>query len=309
MATNGQTVTGSWYGKADVVAGRNTNNYLSELILKQKGDEVEGIFGYYFRDGYQSFFVRGKYDKATRRVRIPHMPVTYNRATSIDGASCEMEFTGVFKASKVESSLDGSFIANPKYKYTCPELRISYSLDVSEVAKQDSLIKNSVTRKLWQPLPQDVVVSNTVPVRPTLATDTATAVRTVVAPEAAKMEEMKAAFDKRATVVNKEIEVASDSVRISFYDNGDIDGDSISVFLNKQPVMINQSLSAEALNIYVKLDSSKSVNEVVMFADNLGKIPPNTALMIVNDGVERHEVYLSSSLTQNAAVRLRKKKR
>ncbi|WP_315816092.1 hypothetical protein [Paraflavitalea speifideaquila] len=50
-----QTVTGSWFGKADVVDQGNQNNYLTELILKQKGDEVEGIFGYYFKDSYQSF--------------------------------------------------------------------------------------------------------------------------------------------------------------------------------------------------------------------------------------------------------------
>ena len=53
-----QTVTGSWYGKADVVLDGNHNNYLTELILKQKGNDVEGVFGYYFKDSYQTFFIR-----------------------------------------------------------------------------------------------------------------------------------------------------------------------------------------------------------------------------------------------------------
>ncbi|HEY4147958.1 MAG TPA: hypothetical protein VGM41_03465, partial [Chitinophagaceae bacterium] len=53
-ASNAQTVTGSWYGVADVASGgMGANNYLTELIIRQKGDDVEGIFGYYFRDGYQ----------------------------------------------------------------------------------------------------------------------------------------------------------------------------------------------------------------------------------------------------------------
>jgi len=51
------------------------------------------------------------------------------------------------------------------------------------------------------------------------------------------------------------------------------------------------------------------VNEISMFADNLGRIPPNTALMIVSDGINRYELYLSSSLTQNGAVRLKRKKK
>jgi len=116
-------------------------------------------------------------------------------------------------------------------------------------------------------------------------------------------------FEKRQTVLSREIEISSDSVRISFYDNGEIDGDSVSVFLNRKPILINRELTAEALNVYIKLDSTREVNEVSMFAENLGVYPPNTALMTVNDGERRYEVYLSSSLTQNASVRLRRRRK
>jgi hypothetical protein len=117
------------------------------------------------------------------------------------------------------------------------------------------------------------------------------------------------AFKKRKNIYNKDIEVESDSVRITFYDNGDIDGDTISVFLNGAPVLANQMITDRGTNIYVKLDSMKTSNEISMFAQNLGKYPPNTALMVVTDGNTRYEVYLSSSLSQNAAVRLVRKKK
>ena len=78
--------------------------------------------------------------------------------------------------------------------------------------------------------------------------------------------------------------------------------------MNGSPVLTRRELDVRGLNLYLKLDSTKDVNEVVMFAENLGKIPPNTALMVVFDGDERKEVYLSSSLTQNASVRIRRKK-
>jgi len=45
-----------------------------------------------------------------------------------------------------------------------------------------------------------------------------------------------------------------------------------------------------------------------MYAENLGLYPPNTELMVVTDGDKRYEVYMSSSLSQNATVVLRKKK-
>jgi hypothetical protein len=72
--------------------------------------------------------------------------------------------------------------------------------------------------------------------------------------------------------------------------------------------LVREGITDRALNIYLALDSTKEVNEISMLAENLGKYPPNTALMIVTDGINRYEVYLSSSLTQNATVRLKRKK-
>jgi len=115
-------------------------------------------------------------------------------------------------------------------------------------------------------------------------------------------------FASRKAVLNRELLVESDSVRLSFYDNGEIDGDSISVFVNHQLVLSHQGLEAKAFNIYLHLDSTRELTEVSMFAENLGSIPPNTALMIVTDGKNRYEVFLSSSLTENATVELRRKR-
>ena len=42
---------------------------------------------------------------------------------------------------------------------------------------------------------------------------------------------------------------------------------------------------------------------MIMVGENLGSIPPNTALMIVNDGDKRYQVYLTSDNKKNAMVR------
>ena len=315
-----QTITGSWYGKADILLSGHHSNYLTELIIKQKGDDIEGIFGYYFKNGYQSVFVRGKYDKKKRVLEINDLPITYFRESSIDGVNCYMDLVGTMIASQVKTTMNGYFMTNPKYRYTCPELKVTYTLDIEEKKQQDEIIKTSVSRKLWQPLPQDVVISSAPLAQDTSATTTSTAVAPIPiatpeiksevtpSPDEKQKQELISSFEKRESVLSKEIIVTSDSVRISFYDNGDVDGDTISIFLNKVPVLARQEITAEALNIYVKLDSKKDINEISMFADNLGKFPPNTALMVVNDGENRHEIYLSSSLTQNATVRIRRKK-
>jgi hypothetical protein len=299
-----QTITGSWYGDANVALEGKHNNYLTELLLKQKDDEVVGIFGYYFRNGYESVYIRGKFDKKTRTVSIKNIPVTYFRASSIDGVDCYMHFTGTMIASKVRTSMNGYFATDAKYRYTCPELEVQYTLDTSENKKQDSLIKHAVARKIWQPLPFDKIIGELEKDTANKEDDALAAKKVLSKPDSL----MVVAFEARKNVINDIVEVQSDSVRINFYDNGDIDGDSIAIFLNKLPVLTHQLLTAKALNVYIKLDSTKEINDISMFAENLGSIPPNTALMIITDGIVRKEVYLSSSLIQNATVRIKRKR-
>jgi hypothetical protein len=298
-----QTVTGSWYGRADVDMSGLHNNYLSELILKQKGNEIEGVFGYYFKNMYQSIFIRGTYDKNTRLVTIKNIPVIHFQANSALRIDCPMDFEGTLLVSKAKSSLQGFFLRQEKYKHTCPDIRVTYTLDGNEL-NQDSVLKNTIAgQKIWSPLPEDVVYTEK-----TVFNDSNAANVTPVKVEEDNKKEMITRFEARKNIYQQDIVVSTDSIRISFYDNGDIDGDSISVFMNGQPVLVRRELDVRGLNLYLKLDSTKVVNEVTMFAENLGKLPPNTALMIVYDGEVRNEIYLSSSLTQNAAVRIRRKK-
>jgi hypothetical protein len=115
-------------------------------------------------------------------------------------------------------------------------------------------------------------------------------------------------FTERESIVQKEIEVTSNSITIDLYDNGDIDGDSVSVFFNGQLLGANLMLSTRSIHMNIKLDTTKEFNELSMFANNLGAIPPNTALMLISDGKSRYEVRLSSSLDKTGAVRIKRKK-
>lgn len=298
-----QTVTGSWYGRADADVDGLHNNYLTELIIKQKGNEVEGVFGYYFRNMYQSVFIRGTYDKNTRLVKIKNIPVIHFKSNNNLQIDCPMDFEGTLMVSKAKSSLQGFFLRQEKYKHTCPDIRVTYTLDGNEL-NQDSILKNTIAgQKIWSPLPEDVVYTEK-----TVFNDSNAANVTPVKVEEDNKKEMITRYEARKNIYQQDIVVSSDSIRISFYDNGDIDGDSISVFMNGEPILAKRELDVKGLNLYIKLDSTKVVNEITMFAENLGRLPPNTALMVVYDGENRSEIYLSSSLTQNAAVRIRRKK-
>jgi hypothetical protein len=113
------------------------------------------------------------------------------------------------------------------------------------------------------------------------------------------------ALKTRKNELVEEITTAAKKLEISFYDNGEIDGDTISVFANNRLVVARKGLSAEPITIVVNIDEQETVQELVMVAENLGSLPPNTALMIVQAGTQRYAIRLSSNEQKNALVRFR----
>jgi hypothetical protein len=64
-------------------------------------------------------------------------------------------------------------------------------------------------------------------------------------------------------------------------------------------------LSAKPIVLNLRLEPGQSTNELVMVAENLGTIPPNTALLVVKNGASKTTLNLSSTFSQNATVRFK----
>lgn len=101
-----------------------------------------------------------------------------------------------------------------------------------------------------------------------------------------------------------EIKVDTGSIRLDFYDNAQIDGDSITVLVDKQVVLTHQRLGAKPLTTFIRIDLDNTFHEVEMIAENLGSIPPNTAILIITAGANRHLLSLSSTESKSARVRI-----
>jgi len=99
--------------------------------------------------------------------------------------------------------------------------------------------------------------------------------------------------------------INSETVVVRLYDNGEIDNDTISVYLDNKLVLSKKKLTASALTINLKMDESNPNHELVMVAENLGDIPPNTSLMVVTAGEQRFEVRITSTEQKNAMVRFK----
>jgi hypothetical protein len=62
-------------------------------------------------------------------------------------------------------------------------------------------------------------------------------------------------------------------------------------------------LTTKPVSITIKIDLKRTEQELIMVGENLGTIPPNTALMIVYAGDKRYQLYLTSDEQKNAMVR------
>ena len=109
-------------------------------------------------------------------------------------------------------------------------------------------------------------------------------------------------LEKRNNQLVKQIVVEHDSIGVTLYDNGDIDGDSVTLIYNNKIITTHQRLSDKPVNFTLKVEPGINRNELVMYAENLGSIPPNTALMIITDGKKRYEVNISSTKNSNGVV-------
>lgn len=120
--------------------------------------------------------------------------------------------------------------------------------------------------------------------------------------ERPKTDPIPEAIEKRPVKDAKVLEVKSNKIKVDLFDDGEIDNDIVSVYFNNALVVDKRPITAQAHSFTLNLAAGKT-NELVLVAENLGTIPPNTALMIITDGTNRYEVRLSADMKNNASVR------
>lgn len=117
-----------------------------------------------------------------------------------------------------------------------------------------------------------------------------------------------AVIKNRSNELVKVFTVSSNEVTVKLYDNGEIDGDTISVYLDNKLVLSSKRLGTAPLVVKIPMSDDDSEHELTMVAENLGTIPPNTSLMIVEAGEQRFDIRITSTEQKNAVVRFKYKK-
>ena len=132
-------------------------------------------------------------------------------------------------------------------------------------------------------------------------------ITTAVKEEAEKSTPGNEKYADRTKNILKRIDIKQSNFKVDLYDDGDVDGDIVSVYFNGKIILNNKKLTEKALTLNLTADANRTENELLIYADNEGDIAPNTALMIVTEGAERTEVRISSDEKKNGVIIFTKK--
>ncbi len=164
--------------------------------------------------------------------------------------------------------------------------------------------------KREEPKPEPVIV----PPQPTLPKETQPVTKTENKPlvkeptvVSTKAPTIKEKFFGRKKVLTTELPLLGDTIELHFYDNAEIDGDSISLFMNNRLVFEHVKLSDKPHIVKFAVSELSENNELVMVAENLGSIPPNTSYMIAYVNGVRYTANLESTENSSAMIRFVRK--
>src|SRR5579862_1790973 len=163
--------------------------------------------------------------------------------------------------------------------------------------KPASTVKNNTKRPPAQNPVQHNPAQNDIAATKPVQIDSIRAERKIIAPQI-----IPKVLTSRQNQLVKTITVNTNEIELDIYDDGTIDNDTVSVFLDKKMVIAHAMLTDRPIVMKVHLDDDNDYHEVVMVADNEGTIPPNTSLMIVKAGDKRFEVRIISTEQKNATV-------
>jgi hypothetical protein len=98
------------------------------------------------------------------------------------------------------------------------------------------------------------------------------------------------------------LQISSPYIEVILLDDAEIDGDIVSLYDNDEEVISHKTLGKEVIKYRIKADKQHARHDIVLVAENLGSIPPNTALMRIRAGDKKYELTTRANMHENAEV-------
>ncbi|WP_276503129.1 hypothetical protein [Terrimonas pollutisoli] len=321
IAIKAQMITGVWTGKI--------NRQKVEVKIVQKGGSLTGTTYYYESpNNYRRYSIKGYFDPGTNEAVWWDDQLIEENGRGSSGGKTPLLSRADFncpgygrmmlggKASKVDNENERAGEVNlDKTDWSNFSDEWDFVLENFTVGANDPEIIDSVdliatAKKTIEDQPvkpfreEESVISIPEPTPTQIEFPKPESTITVMPVEPIKPSGIEQKYTARKKVFATEIPVSGDSVELHFYDNAQIDGDSISLFLNDKLIFEHIRLTDKAYSIKLAVTELNSSNELIMVAENLGSIPPNTSYMVANVGDKRYEARLESTEGSSALIRL-----
>jgi len=331
-----QPVTGYWKGKID---RKNV-----EVKIIKNGDSLTGTSYYYESStSYRRYSIKGYFDerdnsvvwwddqlieeKKGKRLLPAAGAIPYLSTADFNCPGGTKMYLNGSSALKEKQQQPRGPVDLQKYGSPVFHDEWDFIIDNYTVGGNDPDLIDSIGKlAFYKPIPETKELIDEEPVKPVVDVVVIQPKKIVTMPPVKKEVEIKPTpeiitdpvvkgptlsikekFVTRSKVILQEIPLSGDSIELRFYDNAEIDGDSISIFLNGQLLYEHIRLTEKAYLIKLAVADLQQSNELVMVAENLGSIPPNTSLMVAMVDGKRYEARLESTEQSSAGIRFIRK--
>jgi len=297
----GQKLSGQWIGEfGDATDARAVKtNYVLEIEVN--GQQITGHSYTYFSISGKRYYVicklKGQYDPGSKSLTVNEVEKIKSN-TPPDFENCLQSHQLTYFKQKDKEILLGKW---KPYKEgsTCGS-----GLTTLERRKLD---QNDQADKTGKPNPTGIISNENnskpsdSPVNKNL--NQLKPGQSNVKPEAP----LKDKITKRSYEIIKTFEVQPTAVKIEIYDYGQIDGDTVMIFLNDKLLIPEKLLTEKPITIDLMVDGKEKVYDLIMYAKSEGTLPPNTAIMIVTINGVKEEFKISSTKHISRAIRFKLK--
>ncbi len=309
-----QKITGIWRGYFSAANGIFRDDigeemYKYEVQIDQQSDNsVKGVtYSYKSTVFYGKSTMQGIYTASSKNLILKELKLVELKIGS-NSEPCLMTcYLDYVKIGKLEV-LQGTFIStNAKNKKDCGSGKVY----LERVLKSDFELEDF----LAHPKPVVPITQQKPMVKPS-KTDTDVIHKDNNTDKSVNTDKLSAPDIKKSAGANttpkvlvqrdnfliKRIISSEPAVKVELFDNGTIDNDTISLYHNNEQVIKKGKLNYQPLTYSFNAGTEASTHELILVAENLGEIPPNTAIMVVTIGKKRQEIFLTSDEKKNAKI-------
>lgn len=272
----GQDLSGKWYGKITQGPGGYASEYAFELEIDQKNEKLSGVsFAYYKEDVVARFNYYGFFEDD--QTVVLQEDLVLEEKTPPQWVVCIKRMALEYRKSDSVEYLEGEWAG--------------IGITDGEAC-----------------IPGDVYLSKSPFVTATLP-ENVRPPETLQTFQAASPPPEGGPPGGRSVKTGNEITVRSPDIVVKIVDYQIIDGDIVTVYFNDEKVIDKRLISKDPIILRLNVETLVQPCKLLLYAENLGRIPPNTALMVVEDGKGKQRIKLESDYERSDAIYIRYKPR